>query len=200
MNNIKRKIIYILVAFLLFIILKSNVYASELPNAGFTTFINEIDTFDIPTKQNHLIIGHNGMKTFMNYTTITNTSSNQYVLQQISYTDEDGFRKINNRYCVAIGTAFETSVGQIFDVELENGTIINCVVGDIKDDRDTDVSNVFTSQGCCLEFIVDIPKLDGIIKTLGDCSSKCDEWNSPCFQYVIYDINYLEKGEDKWNG
>lgn len=197
MNDIiKRKIIYILVAFSLFLILKSNVYASALPNAGFTTFINEIDTFDVPTKQNYLIIGHNGMKTFMSYTTITNTSSNQYELQQIAYTDEDGFRKINNRYCVAIGTAFKAFVGQIFDVELENGTIINCVVGDIKDTKDTDNTNVFTSQGCCLEFIVDTRQLSGIIKTLGDCSSKCDEWKSPCFQYVIYDLNYLKKGEE----
>ena len=182
---------------ILFMTCKLDVHAEELPNAGFTTFINDITTFSIPKKENHLIIGHSGMKTFMSYTAITDKTSKQYALQQMAYTDEMGFRKINNRYCVAIGTAFGASVGQIFNVELDNGTMIPCVVGDIKDDRDTDASNVFTSQGCCLEFIVDIPKLDGIIKTLGDCSSRCDEWNSPCFQYVIYDINYLKKGEDK---
>jgi hypothetical protein len=173
--------------------IKSQAYDS---NAGFTSMINNIQIEPLK-KDYHLINGHNGMKTFMSYTAITDKTSNQYALQQIAYTDEMGFRKINNRYCVAIGTAFEAPVGQIFNVELDNGEIIPCIVGDIKDDRDTDASNVFTSQGCCLEFIVDIPRLDGIIKTLGDCSSKCDEWNSPCFQYVIYDINYLEKGEDK---
>lgn len=174
--------------------IKSQAYDNN--NAGFIDMVNNIQ-IEPPKKEYHLINGHNGMKTFMSYTAITDKTSNQYALQQMSYTDEMGFRKINNRYCVAIGTAFEAPVGQIFNVELDNGEIIPCIVGDIKDDRDTDASNVFTSQGCCLEFIVDIPRLDGIIKTLGDCSSKCDEWNSPCFQYVIYDINYLEKGEDK---
>ena len=115
----------------------------------------------------------------------------------MAYTDEEGFRKVNNRYCVAIGTAFNASVGQIFDAELENGTIIECIVGDIKADKDTDKSNVFTSQGCCLEFIIDMKKLNGTIKTMGDCSTLCEEWKSPCFQYTIYDIDYLKKGEDR---
>ena len=187
---------FIILLFTLGILLtpiKSQAYDT---NAGFTSMVNNIQIEPLK-KEYHLINGHNGMKTFMSYTAITDKTSNQYALQQMAYTDEMGFRKINNRYCVAIGTAFGASVGQIFNVELDNGTMIPCIVGDIKDDRDTDASNVFTSQGCCLEFIVDIPKLDGIIKTLGDCSSRCDEWNSPCFQYVIYDINYLKKGEDK---
>ena len=189
----KKKFILLFALGMLLTPIKSQAYDT---NAGFTSMINNIQ-IEPPKKEYHLIDGHNGIKTFMSYTTITDKTSNQYALQQIAYTDEMGFRKINNRYCVAIGTAFEAPVGQIFNVELENGEIIPCIVGDIKDDKDTDVSNVFTSQGCCLEFIVDISKLDSIIKTLGDCSSKCDEWNSPCFQYVIYDINYLEKGEDK---
>lgn len=175
--------------------IKAQAY-TELPIAGYNDFISNME-IAIPTKENHLIIGHNGMKTFMSYTTITDKTSNQYALQQIAYTDEMGFRKVNDRYCVAIGTAFGASVGQIFDAELENGMIIKCIVGDIKDDKHTDKTNVFTSQGCCLEFIVDINQLDGIIKTLGDCSTKSDEWKSPCFQYIIYDIDYLKKGEDK---
>ena len=189
----KRFIILLCTLGILLTPIKSQAYDT---NAGFTSMVNNIQ-IEPPKKEYHLINGHNGMKTFMSYTTITDKTSNQYALQQMAYTDEMGFRKINSRYCVAIGTAFEVPVGQIFNVELENGEIIPCIVGDIKDDKDTDSSNVFTSQGCCLEFIVDIPQLDGIIKTLGDCSSKCDEWNSSCFQYVIYDINYLEKGENK---
>ena len=174
-----------------------NLNNNELPTAGFNNFINDISTFTIPTKTPYKITGHNGIKTFMSYTTIKDKTSNQYALQQLAYTDEMGFRKLNDRYCVAIGTAFNASVGQIFDAELENGTIIKCIVGDIKANKDTDISNIFTSQGCCLEFIVDTNKLDGTIKTLGDCSSKCDEWKSPCVQYMTYDIDYLKKGEDE---
>ena len=36
------------------------------------------------------------MKTFMSYTTITDKTSNQYILQQKAYTDEMGFRKIED--------------------------------------------------------------------------------------------------------
>ena len=154
-----------------------NINKTELPTAGFTNFVSDINEFvEPPKREKYLIIGHNGMKTYMSYKAITDKTSKQYKLQQeIAYTDELGFRKVDNRYCVAIGTAFNASVGQYFDAELENGTIIECIVGDIKDDRDTDKSNVFTSQGCCLEFIVDTKKLDGIIKTVGNCSVKCDE-------------------------
>lgn len=133
----------------------------------------------------------------MGYKTITDKTSKQYALQQMAYTDSEGFRKVDGRYCVAIGTAFEAYIGQIFDAELDNGTIIECIVGDIKADCDTDSTNVFTSQGCCLEFIVDTKKINGTIKTIGSCSARCDEWNAPCFQFKIYDLNYLEKGEDK---
>lgn len=173
----------------------NNINNNELPTAGFNTFIDNINTFMIPQKISYEITGHNGMKTFMSYTTIKDKTSNQYKLQQLAYTDDVGFRKIDDRYCVAIGTAFNASVGQIFDAKLENGTVIKCIVGDIKANKDTDIDNIFTSQGCCLEFIVDTKKLDGIIKTLGDCSSKSDEWSSPCVQYTIYDIDYLKKGE-----
>lgn len=175
-----------------------NLTNNELPTAGFSNFMSDIDTFiTLPKHEDFLIINHNGKKTFMGYKTITNKSSNQYALQQKAYTDELGFRKFDNRYLVAIGTAFGAQVGQYFDAELENGTIIECIVGDIKDDKDTDNSNTFTSQGCCLEFIVDTKKLEPTVKKMGDCSYKCEEWNSPCFQYIVYDdLNFLKKGED----
>lgn len=163
-----------------------------------TSFIKEIDEFIIPPKtDNYLINGHNGKKTFMGYKTITDKTSQQYALQQIAYTDSEGFRKVDNRYCVAIGTAFGIYTGQLFDVELENGTIIECIVGDIKKEKDTDASNVFTSQGCCLEFIVDTKILSGtIVMKRGDCSFRTEEWDSPCFQFKIYNLNYFEKGEE----
>ena len=48
-----------------------NLNNNELPTAGFTTFMDEINTFTYPTKINYVINGHNGIKTFMSYTTIT---------------------------------------------------------------------------------------------------------------------------------
>lgn len=151
-----------------------------------------------PKSTNYLIKGHNGKKTFMGYKTITDKKSNQYALQQMAYTDSEGFRRVDGRYCVAIGTAFRVYTGQLFDVELENGTIIECVIGEIKDNRDTDSTNVFTTNGCCLEFIVDTKILYGtMIMKQGDCSYRCNEWDSPCFQFKIYDLNYFKKGDSE---
>lgn len=173
-----------------------NLNKSELPTAGFTNFVSDINTFIIPPKhESYLIDNHNGKKTYMSFRAITDFTSKQYVLQQKAYTDEFGFRKIGNRYLVAIGTAFNASVGQYFDAELENGTIIECIVGDIKADEDTDKSNVFTKQGCCLEFIVNTKTLEPLVKKMGDCSYLHEEWNSPCFQYKIY--NLTEFGEEE---
>lgn len=173
-----------------------NLNKSELPTAGFTNFVSDINTFIIPPKhESYLIDNHNGKKTYMSFRAITDFTSKQYVLQQKAYTDEFGFRKIGNRYLVAIGTAFNASVGQYFDAELENGTIIECIVGDIKADKDTDKSNVFTKQGCCLEFIVNTKTLEPLVKKMGDCSYLHEEWNSPCFQYKIY--NLTEFGEEE---
>ena len=177
---------------------KIDAKASDLPTAGFTSFVGEINEFIYPPKSaTYDIVGHNGKKTFMGYKTITDKTSKQYELQQMAYTDEEGFRKIDNRYCVAIGTAFGVYTGQMFDVELENGTVIECIVGDIKKEKDTDETNTFTKQGCCLEFIVDTKKLSGtIVMKRGDCSFRVEEWDSPCKQFKIYELNYFEKGEE----
>ena len=192
--NFKKCIIIIATATVLFGYNKIDAKASDLPKAGFTSFVNEIDEFIYPLESTtYDIIGHNGKKTFMGYKTITDKTSKQYELQQMAYTDEEGFRKIDNRYCVAIGTAFGVYTGQMFDAELENGTIIECIVGDIKKDE----TNTFTKQGCCLEFIVDTKKLYGtIVMKRGDCSFRVEEWDSPCTQFKIYDLNYFEKGEE----
>ena len=58
-----------------------------------------------------------------------------------------------------------------------------------------DKSNVFTKQGCCLEFIVNTKILEPLVKKMGDCSYLHEEWNSPCFQYKIY--NLTEFGEEE---
>lgn len=105
--------------------------------------------YDIPN--------NNGFKSYMSYDAITSKSSKQYILQKdYAYTGKYGIRQINGRYCVAIGTSFKVEVGTYFDILLENGTIIPCIVGDIKADIDTEDNNIVTtSNGCVSEFIVD---------------------------------------------
>ena len=125
----------------------------------------------------------------MDYRTITDETSKQYSLQQISYTDYRGLRMLNNRYCVAIGTFFGTEVGQYLDVQLENGVILNCIVSEIKADKDTDEDNIFTTaNGCCLEFLVDRDVLNNYVNRKGDMSNLYLNWGSPVYSFVVYDV------------
>jgi hypothetical protein len=202
-NVIKlKKYILIVASAIMLFNCKLEVKATDFPTSGFNNFIKEIDEYIYPPEsENYDIIGHSGKKTFMGYKTITDKKSEQYALQQDAYTDSEGFRRIDDRYCVAIGTAFGVKAGQLFDATLENGTTIKCIVGDIKKEFDTDSTNVFTTNGCCLEFIVDTKKLYGtIVMKRGDCSFRCEEWDSPCVSFKIYDLNYFEKGEEEWYG
>ena len=142
-----------------------------------------------------------GFKSWMSYKAITNKSSRQYKLQQIASTGYAGVRVVNDRFCVAIGTAFGTEIGTYIDLILENGTIIPCIVGDVKDPKHTDSSNVFTivtknkKTYCCSEFIVNTKQLDKNAAKAGDISYADDNWDSPVVSIIVYDKNIFEKGE-----
>ena len=73
-------------------------------------------------------------KTYMDYRTITDTSSPQYDLQQHAYTDSQGIRRVDGDVCVALGTAYADSCGERFEITLDSGNSFTAVVGDIKAD------------------------------------------------------------------
>lgn len=131
---------------------------------------------------------YHGQKTYMDYRKITSTGTYEYKLQNtVAYTnDDDGIRMINGRYCIAIGTAFGTRIGQYIDLVLENGTVIHCVMGDTKSDAHTDPEHVFTvASGCCSEFIVETEKLNGVARS-GDISNAHPEWKSAVSKIMVY--------------
>lgn len=129
-----------------------------------------------------------GFKSYMPYTAITSKSSPQYKLQQIAYTGNYGIRMFDNRYCVAIGTGFNADVGTYFDLILANGTVIPCIVADIKSDKHTDSNHMVTkASGCLSEFITNSKNLNHKVKQMGDISYCCDNWKSPVYKIRIYD-------------
>ena len=134
---------------------------------------------------------NSGFKSFMPYQSITDKTSKQYKLQtEYAYIGNYGIKQVNNRYCVAIGTAFHTDIGTYFDLILENGEVIQCIVSDIKDDQDTEINNVVTIEnGCISEFIVDIDYIPSYVKIIGDISLCSDKWNSKPVSIKIYDKN-----------
>lgn len=160
---------------------------------GFTPSILEKDTlynvdykiYDLP-----YYYPYYGQKAYENYSAITNTNSLQYRLEQVAHTDEYGFRIYDDRYLIAVGTYFDAPVGTYIDVELENGVVIPCIVGDIKADIDTEDNNVYSlSCGCATEFIVDGWIIDPY--TRGDVSSVFEDWVSPVIHIIVYDYNYF---------
>ena len=127
-------------------------------------------------------------KSWMPYTAITSVDSKQYELQQIAYTGDYGIRMIDGRYCVALGSYFGADIGQYFDIVLENGVIIPCVMSDLKADIHTDSSNIVTvANGCMSEFIVDYYALDKNAKKDGDMSSCLKSWNSHIVKIIVYE-------------
>ncbi len=134
-----------------------------------------ITTIDLPYYSNY-----KGFKSYMSYKMLTDRSSAQYQLQLNAYTGNYGIRMINGRYMVAIGSYFGLEIGDEFDIILENGTVIPAIMGDLKDNKDTDSNNVYTvATNCCTEFIVDTSSYEfKQYKNMGDVSYACEEWNS----------------------
>lgn len=136
---------------------------------------------------------YEGMKCYEDYKCITDNTSRQYELQTIACTDKDGFRKIDDRYLVAIGTYFEADCGTLFDIILENGEKIPAIVGDIKADIHTDVWNVYSGGICATEFIIDSDVMSGELLAIGDVSYYRDRWISKVKALYVYDENILEQ-------
>ena len=159
---------------------------------------------------------YKGFKALESYTALSSKSSRQYALQQLPdcITDEDGFRRINGRYLIAVGygilniyppikrEGIVACVGQYIDVILENGTVIKAIVGDAKapqhtDDGSEEIFTSVTDNWCCSEFIVDWNHMDSpagaAAKRAGNASKRDPSWNSKVVKFKMYTTNILDK-------
>ena len=68
---------------------------------------------------------------YMDYRAITDTASKQWELQQSAWTDSDGFRRIGDDYCVALGTYYG-QVGDRFRVTTDRGNVYSVIQADVK--------------------------------------------------------------------
>lgn len=139
-------------------------------------------------------VPYNNHKSFMGYDKITSSGSPQLKLQNCyAYTGNYGIRQVNRRYCIAVGSAFTTEIGQYIDLILENGKVIPCVLGDQKADKDTNDSNTITvHDGSAVEFVVDEDALASRIWKSGDVSSAAPSWDSPVKYIKVYGKNIFE--------
>ena len=101
--------------------------------------------------------GLGNIHTYMGWQCITAVSSNQYKLRTAAGMnfDEEGFAKIGDRYVIACTTTFG-NVGDFIDVYQKDGTILKCVIGDIKNQNDEGCTKWGHDNGdCIIEFVVD---------------------------------------------
>lgn len=131
---------------------------------------------------------YNRIKSYMPYTAITSRSSAQWKLQQVAYTGRHGIRQVNDRYCIAVGSAYTSKIGQYIDLVLENGSVIHCILADQKADKDTNAENTITEHdGSLVEFVVSGGDLSSSVRKMGDISYAQDNWNSMITQVIVYD-------------
>lgn len=132
-------------------------------------------------------------KSYMDYTAITSTDSPQYLLQyNYAYTESNGVRAVNGRYCVALGSYYSHEVGQLVDLVLENGNVIPCVIGDNKQDIHTINNNSLGLDGGAAEFIVETGALSDQVQMMGDVSYASDDWLSSVIEIRVYDENVFD--------
>lgn len=136
-----------------------------------------------------------GFKSYMDYRTITATSTRQYRLQnRYAETGDYGIRMVNGRYCIALGSYFSDDVGQYVDLILENGTVIPCILGDQKADAHTDSNNIVTvHSGCASEFIVNSDSLSSEVRNYGNISKCRNDWDSRVVKVKVYNENIFDE-------
>ena len=146
--------------------------------------VNEDSTEDIPEIKKGQ---YTGTKSYEYASVISNKSSRAYQMKILADT-EDGFLKYDDRFLVAIGTHFNAPVGTYINIELENGTNIPAIVGDIKADKHTDENNVYSMTCiCATEFIVD----NSFKSKTGDVSLINPDWQSKVTSITTYEYNCL---------
>lgn len=145
-------------------------YISELEDKN-TKLEDKVEKLSKEPKKETVVIQttKRDFKSYMPYTAITNKSSVQYKLQQQASTDTNGFRCIDSKPMVAVGTGWGVKVGDTVLISCENGNSFEAIIGDIKADIHTGADNKTTlSNGCRCEFIVDMATLNPAIKTRGN--------------------------------
>lgn len=143
---------------------------------------------------------YTGFKSYSGYQSVTNKSTLNYEITHSNETttDEKGFRVLDGRFLIVVGSGVCTTIGTYIDIVLENGTVIEGIMGDSKSDRHTDSTNhIFSTSGsyCCSGFIVDNQSgvLDDTVRRMGDCSYRQDDWKSPVKEFKVSTKNWFAR-------
>lgn len=131
--------------------------------------------------------------TYMGWRTITSPTSLQYQLRERSgeHYDNEGFGIIDGRYVIACTTLYG-QVGDYIDFYRENGEVLHCVIGDIKNQNDDGCNQYGHANGqCVVEFVVKYSLWYPSHANPGTASCH-PEWNVRIVKAVNLGYNYLQ--------
>lgn len=113
--------------------------------------------YDVPSER-----GRGLAKSHMSWRAVTDTSSPQYRLLHSDGmgTGRYGIKTYNGRLCIAMGSYYGTEIGTKFDITLDNGTKLYCVLADQKADKDTNSTRQYHNcDGSVIEFVVETSEM-----------------------------------------
>ncbi len=169
-----------------------NSYATQLIGFDIDDFGSGIEAYlsGIPGNAITLPGGLGSVHSYMGWQCITSKSSMQYKLREAAGMnfDQNGFGKIGDRYVVATTSTFG-KVGDYIDVVQADGSIIKCIIGDIKSQGDAGCTQWGHNNGqCVVEFVVD---KNSWYKTNKTVTSFHPDWNQTISQ-IVNKGNYFD--------
>lgn len=113
---------------------------------------------------------HTEVKPYMDYRTVTDTSSTQYKILSMANANADGIMMVQNYYCVALGAYFG-AVGTKYTAII-GGEEYHLIKADEKQDRHTLNGEGKTgADGHLIEVVVCTEKLNEYARTSGNCNN-----------------------------
>lgn len=110
-------------------------------------------------------------KCYEDYRCITSVSSPQYQLQLDCWTDENGMRRYDSYYCIALGSAYGSHIGDTYLITLSTGRRFAAIMADQKADKDTVDGHTRDRSGAVIEFLVETERLPYEVRHSGSISS-----------------------------
>lgn len=134
---------------------------------------------------------HSGFKSWLphkkeNGSNMFASWSAQYRLQEKSVNSPNGLRKYKGRYLIALGSYYTKTIGTYVDLIMEDGTVIKCILGDQKANKDTDSKNQIHNDGSLVEFLVDRSAIPYKVKYHGDTSYVDKSFNQKVTYIKVY--------------
>lgn len=110
-------------------------------------------------------------KSYTNYRMLNKKSPQWNKIQTIAYSADNGLRYVDNYICVAMGSFYTQTLGDLFRITTEEGNIFEVIITDFKSDKHTNSTHQYTiANQCILEFYVDMNELDSSVAYGGNIS------------------------------